>query len=88
MSKKILIGEYILKEAIRISGFLSWMTIDCIHKKYVKTDYEFTTLKSPNAQYRYFRLFVKSNEKPNLMKAGIILEESTRVKVKDILRHT
>lgn len=46
------------------------------------TDYEFTTLTFPNAQYRYFRLFVKSNEKPNLMKAGIIREESTEGKSK------
>ena len=46
------------------------------------TDYEFTTLTFPDAQYHYFRIFVKSYEKPNLIKAGIIREESTEGKSK------
>ncbi len=48
--------------------------------KNTMTDYKFTTLRFPDAQYRYFRIFVKSNEKPNLMKAGLIREESTEGK--------
>ena len=30
------------------------------------TDYEFTTITLPNAKYRFFRLLIKSDKKPNL----------------------
>ena len=39
------------------------------------TDYEFTTIGLPSSKYRYFRLLVKSDKKPNLIAAQIFNNE-------------
>lgn len=36
-----------------------------------ETDYQFTKVTFPNSKYRFFRLLIKSKEKPNLSKAKI-----------------
>mgnify|MGYP003634841467 CR=1 FL=1 len=41
------------------------------------TDYEFTTVILPNSKYRFFRLHIKSDKKPNLISAQIFDNEST-----------
>lgn len=39
------------------------------------TDFQFTKLSFPNSRYRYFRLLVSSNKKPELLSAKIALKE-------------
>ena len=41
------------------------------------TDFRFTSLNFPTSKYRYFRIFIKSHEKPDLFKAAISLKEIT-----------
>ncbi len=40
-----------------------------------QTDYEFTDLSFPKSKYRYYRLLVKSGEKPELQSASIRLDD-------------
>lgn len=47
------------------------------------TDYQFTKVTFPDAQYRYFRLFIKSKEKPILRKTKLMLHEVTNVNYND-----
>ena len=42
-----------------------------------QTDFRFTSLNFPTSKYRYFRIFIKSHEKPDLVKAAISLKEIT-----------
>jgi hypothetical protein len=42
-----------------------------------QTDFRFTSLNFPTSKYRYFRIFIKSHEKPELVKAAISLKEIT-----------
>lgn len=47
------------------------------------TDFTFTTLNFPGSKYRFFRLFIKSREKPELSGAGIVQNEITAGIYKD-----
>jgi hypothetical protein len=39
------------------------------------TDFQFTKLIFPDSEYRYFRLLIKSNEKPELASASLVRQE-------------
>lgn len=47
------------------------------------TDYQFTTLSFPSSKYRYFRLLVHSNEKPDLSKVSIAHYEIEKGEYRD-----
>jgi len=40
-----------------------------------QTDFRFTTIKFPDSKYRYFRLLIKTHQKPELKTAKILLKE-------------
>lgn len=42
-----------------------------------QTDFRFTSLNFPTSKYRYFRIFINSDDKPELVKATITLKETT-----------
>lgn len=45
-----------------------------------QTDYTFNTLKFPDAKYRYYRILIKTLEKPELSNARIIVDKKTKDK--------
>lgn len=49
------------------------------------TDYHFTQLNFPTAKYRYFRLQIKTNEKPTLRAAKILKADTLKGLEQDIL---
>ncbi|MGE0077160.1 MAG: DUF3999 family protein [Bacteroidales bacterium] len=51
--------------------------------KNAETDYRFTAITFPNSKYRFFRVFVVSDEQPVLNDASIKLYEVTDGKLKD-----
>ncbi len=44
-----------------------------------QTDYDFTDLSFPKSKYRYYRLLIKSKDKPELQSASIRLDDRTDV---------
>lgn len=47
------------------------------------TDFQFTKLKFPNSKYRFYRVFINSRQKPELVNAGISLKKTTEGKFRD-----
>ncbi len=47
------------------------------------TDYQFTTVRFPNAQYHYFRILIKSTKKPVLQSANVTRYEVKKANYKE-----
>jgi hypothetical protein len=48
-----------------------------------QTDYNFTHLNFPNSKYRFYRILVKSNSKPDLVRSSLYLDSLVPAKYKD-----
>jgi hypothetical protein len=50
-----------------------------------QTDYQFTKVNFPNSKYRYFRLLIKSNKKPDLTATKITLDTVSKSNLRNYI---